>query len=165
MANLTNRIDVNMLMKIHGLDEYLVTSDGMWEYAEYIVERIRDRVRSGYGCAEFGGTEEELLWLEDSTIRKREWMESHGDLHYETAPSGQLLDSMYGTGRDGRINIGFDARIPDDNKKGGRGKRKSNYDIARYVSGDRPFLNPTGEELEDLVDLISADIIAEFDNI
>lgn len=160
MANLTTRIPANILNHINDIEDHVLTSYGLQSYADELVWMIVERVRSGYGCSEFAGHDEQLAWLEESTIRKRRWMADKGELHWDTSPetsnltaTGQMLDSIYADSKRGSIYIKFRARSDS---------RYTNMEIAKFVSDDRPFINPTAHELEVIGGMIQDEIVREF---
>lgn len=114
--------------------------------AEKIANQIRKRTRLGFGVKERGGKQEKLAPLADSTKKGRQYAKKKGELNSQTTPNrsnltrtGELLDSIVGTFKDGVIKIWF-------NEKRASGKI-SNPEVASVVSKARPFFELTKPEL------------------
>lgn len=147
----------------------------------FIAQLIRVRTRLGYGVESAGGERKKLKALADATIRSRGGMiritkagklsirknkNSKVRLSDQTTPgrsnltrTGQLLDSLKPTyAATGVVVVG-----PDGTR---RGEKKSNADIAYYVTkGGRAFLNLTRPEIRQVTERVRREMALELERI
>ena len=110
------------------------------QVGRYAIDLIVKRVRRGFGVKSPGGSEQKLKPLSKAYIKKRK----KSALSAFTSPSksnltftGTLLYSLRLRTKSKSITIGFDEARPDG---------KTNSEVARNVSKDRPFLNLSRDE-------------------
>lgn len=146
----------NVFKKILKRIEVILDRFDLDPYAEDTAERIKNRTRLGYGVESRGARRQKLKPLKDTyrNIRRK----NKGSLSKATTPkksnltfTGQLLDSLRGFGRRGRIVI----EVVDNRDDG-----ESNKAIAGYVKENgRPFLEVSDKELKGLRNDIKRDLI------
>lgn len=118
---------------------------------EELSERIRVRVRLGYGCSANGGPRTKFKPLAASTIRFREYLKRKGELVNFSAPkrshlsaTGKMMDDLgYKVDRE-NVTILF--------------KTRKEIDKAEYNSRTRPFLFLTSSELKAAKNLLEEEL-------
>lgn len=144
--------------QIDNVIDKLQSRSSIEKIARMLARLIKVRTRLGYGSEGPDSSRRALKPLKRSTKNARRYKKKAGRLSRETTPNrsnltdtGQLLDSLFGRYvKKGRGEVGL--------LKNRRGSRANNEEVAEYVQKDRPFLEPTKEEVDQLRQRLRKDL-------
>jgi hypothetical protein len=129
------------IKKLNNIAQEATSKELLKPIAEETVSEVKTRIRAGYGVEDDGSNKSKFKPLKDSTKKSRKKSKLAGG----TTPAksnlthtGELVDSIEADVTDAKITLEL--------------KGERNQKVASYVSGDRPFLHLSKQEIQRFIE-------------